>query len=99
MKRLPQALLLGMSLGLANIAMAEHFNDKSLIASTNYPAPPIRAENYVAVSDHFNERSSWAPVVPSEGPTLCSTNPLWSKASEDPYQLTGRFVDKYSNNC
>ena len=99
MKRLPQALLLGMSLGLANIAMAQHFNDKSLIELTNYPEPPSRAENYVAVSDHFNERSSWAPVVPSEGPILCSVDPTWSKASADPYQLTGRFTDKYSNNC
>ena len=99
MKRLPQAVLLGMSLGLANIALAEHFNDKSLIESTNYPAPPSRAENYVAVSDHFNEESSGVPVVPSEGPILCSTNPPWLKASEEPYQLTGRFADKYSNNC
>ena len=99
MKQLTQALLLGMSLGLANIAMAEHFNDKSVIASINYPAPPMSAENYVAVSDHFNERSSWAPVVPSEGPTLCSVDPPWSKASKEPYQLTDRFNDKYSNSC
>ena len=99
MKRLPQALLLGMSLGLVNIAMAEHFNDKSLIASTNYPAPPLRAENYAAVSDHFKEGSRWAPVVPSEGPTLCSVDPPWSKASKDPHPIADRFNDKYSNSC
>ena len=53
MKPLPQALLLGMSLGLANIALAEHFNDKSIIASTNYPEPPSRAENYASIPDEF----------------------------------------------
>src|SRR5512144_210678 len=99
MKRLPQALLLGISLGLANIAMAEHFNDKSLIASTNYPEPPSRAENYASIPDEFKERSSWAPVVPSEGPTLCSVDPPWSKASKEPYQISGRFNDKESNLC
>ena len=99
MKQLLQALLLGMSLGLANIAMAEHFNDQSLIASTNYPEPPSRAENYASVPDEFKERSSWAPVVPSEGPTLCSVDPPWSKASKDPHPIADRFNDKYSNSC
>ena len=99
MKRLPQALLLGMSLGLANIAMAEHFNDKSLIASTNYLEPPSKAWNYVSVPNGFKERSSWVPVVPSEGPILCSVDPPWSKASKDPHPIAGRFNDKYSNRC
>ena len=100
MKTLTKALLFGFSLGLANIAAAEHFNDKSTwITSTNYPEPRSRAEHYAFVPDEFKERSSWAPVVASEDPILCSVNPPWSKASKDPYQLADRFNDKYSNRC
>jgi hypothetical protein len=101
MQTLTKALLLGFLLGLANIAAAEHFNDKSTIASTNYPAPPSMAENYPssALSNEFKETSPWVTVVPSEGPVLCSVNPPWSKASKDPYRIADRFNDKYSNRC
>jgi hypothetical protein len=100
MKTLTKALLFGFSLGLANIAAAEHFNEKNpWLTSHNYPEPPSRAENYASVPDQFKERSRWAPVVSSEGPVLCSVSPPWSKASKDPYQITDRFNDKYSNLC
>lgn len=102
MKTLTKALLFGFSLGLANIATAEHFKEQSnWVSGNNYPQEPITAQNYPssAVRNEFKERSSWAPVVASEGPVLCSVNPPWSKASKDPYQLADRFNDKYSNRC
>ncbi|MFO1434567.1 MAG: hypothetical protein U1F76_31555 [Candidatus Competibacteraceae bacterium] len=102
MNILTKALLFGASLGLVNIAAAEHFKEQdNWVTGSSYLQGPSRAENYPssAVPNEFKEKSPWAVVVPSQGPVLCSVDPPWSKASKDPYQIADRFNDKNSNRC
>ena len=96
MKTLNHAILIGLSLGFFNIALAEeHFNDRSqepvtLAASESIPLHP---ENRLSLQRHFNDDNALVYEVSSHGTVQCATNPDFGIAA------ASSFNDKYSNHC
>ncbi len=96
MKTLNHAILIGLSLGFINIALAEeHFNDRSqgpatLAASESTPLHP---EDRLSLQRHFNDDNAWVYEVSGHGAVQCATNPDFGVAA------SSSFNDKYSNRC
>ena len=100
MKLLSKALLLGMSLGLASIAMAESFNEHSAwMVTSAYPSDTQMSSTAKALPENFKEQSEWAAVIPSHGPSQCAvTSSRWDSHRGNT-ALSKRFNDSSSNLC
>ena len=95
MKRLNQVLLLGMSLGLANIVMAESFKEHSeWMVTSAYPSDTQLSTTATVLPEHFQRYSEGAEIIPSRGPSQCAVS---SSRGANPFP--NRFNDSSSNVC
>jgi len=100
MKKFPKALLLGMSLGVANIAMAESFNEHSeWMVTSAYPSDTQMSSTAKALPENFKEQSEWAAVIPSHGPSQCAFTSSRGDSPRGATALSNRFNDSSSNVC
>ena len=94
MKPVHQALLLGMSLGLANLVIAEPFKEQSeWVTISAYPSGSRLSTTAAAVSENFKEQSEWAAIIPSRGPSQCAVG------SRGANPFPNRFNESASNVC
>ena len=100
MKRLNQALLLGMSLGLANIVMAESFKEHSeWMATAAYPSVTQLSTTATARPENFKQQSGWVIIIPSRGPSQCAVTSSQRDPARGATSLSNRFNDSSSNQC
>jgi hypothetical protein len=96
MKTLSHTILIGLSLGCLNLALAEeHFNDRSQGPATLAAGEPtsIHPEDRLSPQRHFNDDNEWVYEVPGQGAVQCATDSAFGVAS------SSSFNDKYSNRC
>ena len=96
MKTLNHAILIGLSLGFFNIALAEgHFNDRSQEPATlaASESTPIHPEDRLSLQRHFNDDNAWVYEVSSHGTVQCAMN------ADSGTTFSSSFNDKYSNHC
>ena len=100
MKRVTQALLLGLSLGLANIVMAESFKEHSdWMVTAAYPSGTQLSTTATSLPENFKEQSAWVTTVPSRGPSQCAVTSFRSNPAKGATALSNRFNDSSSNLC
>ena len=96
MKTLNYAILIGLSLGGLNLALAdEHFNDRSPGAATlaTSESTSLHPEDHLSPQRHFKEDNERVYEVPSQGAVQCTMESAFEVAA------SSRFNDKYSNRC
>ena len=78
MKTLNKAVLIGLSIGFVNVAIAENFNDYSNFVQTPSASEQatVHPEDHLVSQTHFNEQNQWTYEVSSKGPTQCAVNRL-----------------------
>lgn len=100
MKRLHQALLLGMSLGLAHLVIAEPFKEQSEgMASSAYLSGSGTNITTATLPDHFKKQSEEVGIILNPDPSQCAvTSSQWAPSS-GANSSSNRFNDSSNNLC